>query len=108
MGPEPGGILCLPVVSRAGLALAALVAIGPSKASRYVTSPSKGHVECERAGLDDDVVNGSAIAEDSAPLPQCPVDRSTAVEPDIQPFVKPAHQRRAELAPFARLPGIEH
>src|SRR5262249_42713275 len=48
------------------------------------------------------------IAEDPMPLAQCPIDRSPAIQPDIEPFVKPAHQGRAELGPLAGFTRVAH
>jgi len=70
-------------------------------------APREAHVGRERAGLDDEVVDRSAVAENPVPLVQCPIDRGAAVEPDIEPLVKPAHQGRCELAPVAGLAGID-
>src|SRR5208282_6917695 len=68
----------------------------------------EAHVGGERAGFDDEVVDRSAVAENSVPLAQCPIDRGAAVEADVEPLMKPAHQGRGELAPFAGLPAVEH
>src|SRR3984893_1462607 len=66
-------------------------------------APGEGHVGGEWARLDDNVMDGSAVAEDAMPLVQCPIHRGAAIEADVEPLVKPAHQGRAELAPLAGL-----
>jgi len=71
-------------------------------------APGEAHISSERAGLDDEVVDRAAVAEDPVPVPQCPIDRGAAIEADIEPLVKPAHQGRAELAPLAGLTAVEH
>jgi hypothetical protein len=57
--------------------------------AEFMLAVGEAGVGRERAELDDDVVDGSAIAENSVPLSQRPV------------IVRPVHQGRAELAPLA-------
>src|SRR5271166_658276 len=71
-------------------------------------APGEAHISSERAGLDDEVADRSAVAENTVPLAQCPIDRGAPIEADIEPLVKPAHQSRGELAPRAGLADIEH
>src|SRR5271169_6139493 len=40
-------------------------------------------------------------------FPQSPIHRGTAIETDVEPLVKPAHQRRAEIVPLAGVASIE-
>src|SRR5271156_755322 len=68
----------------------------------------EAHVGSKRAGLDNDIADRSAIAENAVAFPQCPVDRGAAIEADIEPLMKPAHQGRAEIVPFAGIASIEH
>src|SRR5215472_3846249 len=71
-------------------------------------TPREAHIRSEGAGFYDEVVDRAAVAKYSVPLAQCPIDRGAAVEPDVEPFVKPAHQGRPELAPLAGLVGVEN
>src|SRR5205823_7025450 len=58
-------------------------------------------VGSEGARLDHHIVDHAAVAKDAMPLAQSPIDRRAPVEPDIEPFVKAAHQRWCELTPRA-------
>src|SRR6516164_3872165 len=77
------------------------------RGAMYALTPGEAHVGGERAGLDDEVADRAAVAEDTVPFAQGPIDRGAAVEADIEPLVKPAHQCRCELAPLAAVAHVE-
>jgi len=78
------------------------------KQSWWAKTLREAHAGGERAGFDDDVADRSAVAENPVPVAQCPIDRGAAIEADVEPLVKPAHQGRGELAPLADLAAVEH
>src|SRR5207244_3555382 len=52
----------------------------------------EGHVGSERSGLDDDIVDPPAVAENAVELAQVPIDRGAAVETDVE------HQAAGDVA----------
>ena len=62
----------------------------PSTVGLYLLARGEAHVGSKRTGLDDDVLDRSAVAENAVAFPQCPINRGAAIEADVEPLVKPA------------------